>query len=306
MSIAGRDGLIPVTDYAKAAGIDGKEYFPQFWDAWWWNDKLWGMMITCNSSVVAYQPALFEEVGADPANPPKSTTELDAVAQKLEKIDAAGNIERVGLLPGGLTWWGRVFGGSFYDAANSKITANDPKVVAALDWENSYRQRLGQEKVAAFQSGYGDYMSTQNAFFVGKEAMTQVGEWFIQFQKKYAPDLVMEFMPAPYPEGGNDNTTVFDGSVFTIPKGVKNPDASWEFIVGSASRRSWATSASTSKMCRPSWRRPARSASSATRASNWRSTCSTARTRSARTRCPSTVSCSHAWPRRRAPCSTVR
>lgn len=230
VSMAARGGLQPVTQYAEAAGIDGSEYFPQFWDAWWHNEELWGLMVTSNSQVVAYQPALLAEVGADPANPPKSSAELDALAQSLEKMDADGNIERVGLLPAGLTWWGRVFGGSFYDAANQKITANDPKVVAALEWEASFRQRLSPEKVAAFQSGFGDYMSTQNSFFVGKEAKTQVGEWFIQFQKKFAPDLVMEFMPAPYPDGGNDNTTTFDGSVFTIPAGVQAPDASWEFI----------------------------------------------------------------------------
>jgi multiple sugar transport system substrate-binding protein len=230
VSMASRGGLQPVTGYAEAAGIDGSEYFPQLWDAWWYNGDLWGLMITSGSQVIAYQPALFEEVGADPANPPKSTTDLDLVAQSLEKVDANGNIERVGLLPAGLTWWGRVFGGSFYNAENQTITANDPKIVAALEWEASYRQRLTPEAVAAFQSGFGDYMSPQNSFFVGKEAMTQVGEWFIQFQKKFAPDLVMEFMPAPYPEGGNDNTTTFGGSVFTIPTGVKAPEASWEFI----------------------------------------------------------------------------
>jgi multiple sugar transport system substrate-binding protein len=230
VSMAARNGLQPVSDYAQRDGITGEGYFPQFWNAWNYDDKLWGLMITSNSQVVAYQPALFEEVGLDPAAPPKSTAELDAAAEKLEKMDDAGNIERVGILPAGLTWWGRVFGGSFYDEANKKITANDPKVVAALEWEGSYRQRLGPEKVAAFQSGFGDYMSTQNSFFAGKESMTQVGEWFIQFQKKFAPDLVMEFMPAPYPEGGRANCTTFDGSVFTIPTGVKNADASWEFI----------------------------------------------------------------------------
>ena len=118
VSMAARGGLQPVTQYAEAAGIDGSEYFPQFWDAWWHNEELWGLMVTSNSQVVAYQPALLAEVGADPANPPKSSAELDALAQSLEKMDADGNIERVGLLPAGLTWWGRVFGGSFYDAAN--------------------------------------------------------------------------------------------------------------------------------------------------------------------------------------------
>jgi multiple sugar transport system substrate-binding protein len=228
ISMAARGGLTPVTSYADAADIDGSEYFPQFWDAWHWNNELWGLMITSNSSVIAYQPALFEEVGIEGV--PQTIAELDAAAEALETVDASGNIDRVGLLPAGLRWWGRVFGGNLYDEENKKITANDPGIVAALEWLGSYRSRLGPEKVAAFTSGFGDYMSTQNSFFVGKEAMTQVGEWFIQFQKKFAPDLVMEFTPAPAPEGGRANCTIFDGSVFTIPSGVKAPDASWEFI----------------------------------------------------------------------------
>ncbi|MCB0074480.1 MAG: extracellular solute-binding protein, partial [Caldilineaceae bacterium] len=228
--MAARDGLQPVSAYAERDGIDGSEYFPQFWDAWHWNNELWGMMITANSQVVAYQPALFEEVGLDPATPPATNADLTAAAEALEIVDDAGNIERVGLLPAGMLWWGRVFGGSFYDEANRTITANDPANVAALDWMGSFRSRLTPDAVNAFTSGYGDYMSTQNSFFVGKEAMTQVGEWFIQFQKKFAPDLVMEFMPAAPPDGGRANCTTFDGSVFTIPTGVRAPDASWEFI----------------------------------------------------------------------------
>ena len=230
VSMAARDGLKPVTDYASRDGVDGTGYFPQFWDAWHWNNQLWGLMVTSNSNVIAYRSDLYKEVGLDADKPPKDITELDAAAQKLEKVGKDGTIERVGLLPGGLTWWGRVFGGAFYDDKNQKITANDPKLVAALDWMGSYRKRLGPDKVAAFTSGYGDYMSTQNSFFVGKESMTQVGEWFIEFQHRFAPDLDMRFMPAPPPEGGRENCTTFDGSVFTIPNGVKNPDASWEFI----------------------------------------------------------------------------
>ena len=230
VSMAARDGLQPVTAYAERDGIDGSEYFPQFWDAWHWNNELWGMMITANSQVVAYQPALFEEVGLDPATPPATNADLTAAAEALEIVDDAGNIQRVGLLPTGMLWWGRVFGGNFYDEANRTITANDPANVAALDWMGSFRSRLTPDAVNAFTSGYGDYMSTQNSFFVGKEAMTQVGEWFIQFQKKFAPDLVMEFMPAAPPDGGRANCTTFDGSVFTIPTGVRAPDASWEFI----------------------------------------------------------------------------
>jgi multiple sugar transport system substrate-binding protein len=231
VSMAGRKGLQPVTEFANAAGIDGSEYFPQFWDAWQWNGDLWGLMITCNSRLIAWRPDQFAEVGLDVDNPPKTTDELNTASEKLEKLDSSGNIERVGILPSGIWWWGHVFGGSFFDAANNKITANDPKIVAALEWEDSYRSRLGRDKVAAFTSGYGDYMSTQNPFFAGKRAFDDtVGEWFIQFQKKFAPDLDMRMMAAPSPEGGYENCTTFDGSVFTIPTGVRSPESSWEFI----------------------------------------------------------------------------
>jgi multiple sugar transport system substrate-binding protein len=40
----------------------------------------------------------------------------------------------------------------------------------------------------------------------------------------------MDMFAAPPPEGGRENCTTFDGSVFTIPAGVKDPEASWEFI----------------------------------------------------------------------------
>lgn len=228
VSMAARGALTPLTSYAEAAGIDGSAYFPQLWDNWHWNGELWGLMCTSSSDMLAYSPSRMEAAGISAL--PTTIAELDEVNMKLEKLDANGNIEQVGLLPDSLRWWGFVFGGSFYDEANQKVTANDPKVVAALDWMASYWQRLGPEKVAAFTSGFGDYMSPQNPFFAGKEAFKHVGEWFIQFQKRFAPDLDMDVIAAPAPEGGRANCTTYGGSVFTIPAGVRTPDASWAFI----------------------------------------------------------------------------
>src|SRR5258707_1250803 len=52
--MAGRGGLTPLTDIATKDGGDGKGYFPQFWNAWQWNNQLWGVMVTCNSQMMAY------------------------------------------------------------------------------------------------------------------------------------------------------------------------------------------------------------------------------------------------------------
>ena len=228
VQVASQGALTPLTAFAEAAGIDGSEYFPQLWDNWWYNGELWGLMCTSGARVIAYSPPALAELGFDA--PPTSIEEMDEVSQAYEIIDSAGNIERVGLLPANIQWWGIVFGGMYYDEENQQITANDPKNVAALEWMASYWERLGPDRVAAFTSGFGDYISTQNPFFVGKEGFKQVGEWFIQFQKKFAPDLEMDMIAAPYPDGGRPNATTFGGSVFTIPTGVQNPEAAWEFI----------------------------------------------------------------------------
>ncbi len=230
VSMAARDGLQPITAYAADSGVTGQEYFPQLWDAWHWNGELWGAMITSNSNVVAYRPDLFMEVGLDPDAPPVTLDELDAASMALEMVDDNGAIQQVGLMPSGLSWWGRVFGGQFYDEESGKITADSAPIVDALSWMASYSARLGIDEVATFQSGFGDYMSTQNPLFAGKEAMKQVGEWFIQFNNRFAPDLEIRMIPAPYPSGGRPNCTNFGGSVFTIPTGVMHPDASWSLI----------------------------------------------------------------------------
>ena len=230
VSMAARKGLQPLTDYADRDGINGDGYFPQMWDSWHYNNDLWGMMITSNSNVLTYRADVLTDAGLDPDAPLADLAALDAAVLALEKVDASGNIERVGLLPEDITWWGRVFGGDFFDADNNKITANDERIVQALDWMGSTYQRLGPEQVAAFKSGYGDYMSTQNPLFAGKEGYKQVGEWFVQFSKKFAPEQDIRMIPAPAPEGGRAMCTKFGGSVFTIPTGVGNPDASWEFI----------------------------------------------------------------------------
>lgn len=229
VSMAGRDGLLPVTQYATASGITGKEYWPNVWDAWHYNGNLWGMAVTVNASTFAYRRDIFKEVGLDPDKPPTTIADLDAANKKLEKVDDKG-IQRVGMIPGGIFPWGYVYGGGWYDEKANKLTLTDEKNVAALQMIGDFYKRLGTDKINAFTSGFGDFMSAQNPFMAGLQTIYGCGEWMIQFIKKFAPQTDYAYMTFPHPDGGRENTTTFDGSVFTIPKGVKHPDASWEFI----------------------------------------------------------------------------
>ena len=52
--------------------MNGKEYWPNVWDAWHCKGDLWGIAITVNASTFAYRRDIFKEVGLDPDKPPKT------------------------------------------------------------------------------------------------------------------------------------------------------------------------------------------------------------------------------------------
>jgi multiple sugar transport system substrate-binding protein len=230
VSMAGRNGLTPLTPFAEKDGIDGKAYWPNVWDGWHWNNQLWALAISVDAATFVYRRDIFSEVGLDPNSPPKTVSDLDADNAKLEKIDASGNIQRVGMLPAGIYDWGRVYGGDWYDEGTKKFTLDQPQNIAALDWIGSYYKRLGPDKVAAFTSGQGDFLSANNPFFAGLIAIYGAGEWMIHIVRDFAPTTQYDYLTYPYPDGGREKYTSFDGSVFTIPTGVKHADAAWGFI----------------------------------------------------------------------------
>ena len=80
----------------------------------------------------------------DPEVPPATLADLDRWNRTLTKVRHTGagdQVERIGLVPWGiygnansLFTWGWAFGGEFYDAEHQRLTADQPRVVAALEW----------------------------------------------------------------------------------------------------------------------------------------------------------------------------
>jgi len=229
VSMAGRGGLTPLTQYAEVDGIDGSEFWPQLWDAWHWKGDLWTLAVTTNAGTFTYRRDIFREVGLDPDNPPRTMAALEDANSKLEIVDDQG-IQRVGMIPGGIYYWGSVYGGDWFDENANKVTAASEQNIRALTMIGDYYKRLGVDKLNAFSSGFGDFMSANNPFMAGIQTIYGCGEWMIQFINEYAPDTDYDFIAYPTPEGGRENVSGFDGSVFTVPKGVDYADESWKFI----------------------------------------------------------------------------
>jgi len=227
VDMAGSGTIQPLSEYAIADKVQPDDYLPQLWNSWLWREEIWCLMLTANTNVIGYNTDIFGEAKLDF---PKTIDELDKTAIALDEFDAKGDISRAGFLPHDIYFWGQVFGGNFYDPATDKITADSDEIVEALEWIDSYQNRIGVDKIDKFIGSFGYYSSAENSFFIGQEAMIQTGEWFTLFQEYFAPDMNMGMAAAPAPKTGRANYSTISGSIFTIPTGAYDPDASWALI----------------------------------------------------------------------------
>ncbi len=210
-------------------------------------DRVWGAVNTCGTVAMYYNKSAFREVGLDPERPPRTISELDEYATRLDRIEVAGGsgggsgkgtITRAGFIhtePGWWSWiWPSHFGGSFYDAAGDRATADDPRTIAAYDWARRTSQRLGVDAVRAFRSGFATaYASALNGFLDGKVAMIVQGPWLANVIQAHKPDLDYGVAPFPVEDSLLDVSQpmgLVECDVLVIPAGAPYPEASLEFI----------------------------------------------------------------------------
>lgn len=229
-SWAAQGALTDLTDMAEADGITQDRYYQYAWDESSYEDKLFAIPYSTDSRLLYYNKDHFAEVGLDPENPPKTIEELEDAAQKLT-IKEGNRFKRIGFIPwysqGWLYSWGWAFGGSFYDQSTGEVTANDPKVVEALQWMVDFGNKYNVEDISGFESSAGS--DALDPFISGQLSMKVDGNWTVTAINKFKPDLNFGVTPIPTPTG-TDFTTWSGGHSFIIPKGAKNVEAAWEFL----------------------------------------------------------------------------
>jgi len=195
-------------------------YFSQFWPTAWdavrLNGRYWGVPYVTDTRALNYNTDLFAKAGIGTA--PQTLEELDAIASKLTITAPDGAYEQFGFWPRGGNWWlwgwGWLFGGSFYDEATGRITANDPRIVAALEYEVSY--------VFKYQQPAGD-------FCTGSLAMQIDVSTALPYYKQECSALNYATAPVPPPQGRQ--TATWSGIwVWAMPKGAPNPEAAWRYL----------------------------------------------------------------------------
>jgi len=93
------DAIVPFDELAK--GADAAAWIKSFYPAFMFNSqtggKTWGIPFQRSTVVLYWNKELFKEAGLDPEKPPASWAEQVAMAEKLTKRDAGGNVSQWGI-----------------------------------------------------------------------------------------------------------------------------------------------------------------------------------------------------------------
>jgi multiple sugar transport system substrate-binding protein len=170
--------------------------------------------------------------------PPKTLSELTAMAEKITKRDGAGAIQVAGFVPSfgfyenAPAHFAPSFGATWFNTDGKSNIGTDPGWAAMMTWQKQLVDFYGYDKLQRFTAGLGQEFSADNAFEKGKVAMMIDGEYRNAFIKAEAPSL--DYGTAPFPTA-DDKTSLYGGGYVTgnvigIGRGSQNPEAAWALI----------------------------------------------------------------------------
>jgi len=231
-SWASKGIIAPLDDYLKSDGVDTSQFAPSALQQMKYDGKIYALPIAVHTQALMYNKDIFQKAGLQP---PTSMDELAADIKKLTVRDAGGNITQIGMGNPStstlMTTLGYVFGGTWDGPDNKTPTPTDPGNIKGLNWYvSTFNDAFGADKVAAFSSGLGQYMSAQDPFYTGKEAMVIDGEWQAVNIPQVAPNLHWGVIPIPASDSSLADTTQVSTSTLFIPSNSKHKAEAATFL----------------------------------------------------------------------------
>lgn len=237
---AARGALADLTGLFKTSGLRSGDFWAPRWQESTFRGHVFAIPWGADPNFAfVWNKDMFRRVGLDPEKPPRTIDDLDMMNAKLTEVDKQGNISTLGINPwewsgaNSMFTWGYAFGGDFYNPPDARfplgeVTADNPKVVKALEWMASFGRKYDVRKVNSFSTqvvGIGN-----DPFYAGKAAMRLLHVSQIKTLHQYAPtmDLGIGLIPAPldgeYPNGW------IGGWSLAVPRNKKVRPEAFEFI----------------------------------------------------------------------------
>lgn len=219
---ANNDLLIPVDDFWEKTGLDESNFMENVVDKSVVDGTLYGIPMQYNLQYLYYNKDLFEEVGLDPEQPPKTMEELGEYAEKLTNPDK--NQYGIGF-PIDYNYYCQYLwanGGDIVNADGTENLLNSKENIKTLEW---IQDLIVNKKVSpqGLKAADADTM-----FQSGQLAMYTSGPWNINGLK----ELGVNFGITAIPEGTGGAFSPEGGCAYMIPKGVdeEKKDAIYKYM----------------------------------------------------------------------------
>lgn len=224
VDFASRNALVELGPYVEqSAAVVVEDYVPAFLNASLWEDKLYGLPVSGETTGLFYRTDLFEAAGI--ANPPTTWEEFEAAAQALTNTDTRTYGFIMFATEAAYYWYPWLWqnGGELLSEDGTQIAFNSDAGKEAAE----FYVRLADYSPS-------DYLNSNSwdgriAFAEGQVAMYVAGAWFAGTLMSEFPDVTDLWSAAPLPERVRCATTVA-GDTFVIPAASQNHDASWKWI----------------------------------------------------------------------------
>jgi ABC-type glycerol-3-phosphate transport system substrate-binding protein len=192
--------------------------------------KVYGMPPQGNAGQLWFNKNHFREAGLDPERPPTTWEQAIQAVQRLTRRSGA-DIERAGWVPPrgwGVPWMVMYWqlGGDLTDADERKAIYNNERAMQVFEWQlRVHDMQGGEEAINALFAGANMW----DAFAQGKVSMLWGNNSARQARWSKVAGLEVGNSYWPTPPGGQ-RSNYFAGATLIIPKGAKNPDASFAYV----------------------------------------------------------------------------
>jgi multiple sugar transport system substrate-binding protein len=233
----GKGVIQPLTKPAQRDKVSKEQFFEGYWPQMEIQGQLWRLPLQIDVNFpLFWNKAMLRAGGFAVDKPPATIDELDRLAIALTRSPGEPG-GQLGIVPwrqyeatNSLQTWAYAFGGAFHDASATRITANNPKVVQALEWMVGWAKRLGgyepiQQQMAADPKGHVGLLASGKLAFSG---LTSDG-W--PTAQQVNPQV--ELGGGPWPGSGAvkpGEATWLSGRGIGIVQGAKDADAAWSFV----------------------------------------------------------------------------
>jgi ABC-type glycerol-3-phosphate transport system substrate-binding protein len=235
--IFARQGLVQALDSRLAKSQLKELFYPAQWETATWNGKSFGVPARAHhpDPFLYWNQAHFEEAGFPADKPPTTLEETRRYADRLIKIDAAGQITRLGFDPfiesasNLLNYWSWAYNVTWYDAKSSRINLVQPGLVAAVEYIASIYRTIGPDRMADYRKRFGSYNSPNAAMPSGVESMKVSSGVSAGTLANNAPQVRVGIGWAPA-EQARRFISVGGGHFNCLSTNAPHADAAWKFI----------------------------------------------------------------------------